>query len=124
PTFFPPDVAFPQISTRDIGKTVASLLVEGGRGTRVVEMDGPRMWSSNDIAASLSAITGKTIVAKQMPLDSVVPTYTSFGMSESVASNCGGMSEGAMRGLLVPVDPTRVVRGTTGIDDVLRPHLA
>jgi uncharacterized protein YbjT (DUF2867 family) len=123
PTFFPPDLAYPQIATTDIGKVVAAALVEGGRGTRVIDVTGPRELSSNDVAAALSAITGKTIVAKQMPLDAVVPMYTSFGVSESVASNFREMYEGAMRGLLAPVDPASVVRGTVGFDEVLRQHV-
>jgi uncharacterized protein YbjT (DUF2867 family) len=41
PSFFPPDFALDMVATADIGRVVASLLVEGTTAHQVVEVGGP-----------------------------------------------------------------------------------
>jgi uncharacterized protein YbjT (DUF2867 family) len=125
PTFVPVDLRYPQVATRDIGKTAAAALLEGGAGRSVVELAGPRDYAATDVAAAISAILGKPIAARQMPLDAVVPTYTGFGISEPIARLFREMYEGLTSGR-VAQDPRspRSLRGTVTIDEVLRPVLA
>src|SRR5690349_6425184 len=51
PTFLPADLAIPMVATKDIGRTAAAALIEGGRGRQVIELSGPREYSSRDVAA-------------------------------------------------------------------------
>src|SRR6202042_1249838 len=53
PTFLLADRAIPMVASTDIGTTAAALLIEGGRGKRVVELGGPQEYSPRDVAAAL-----------------------------------------------------------------------
>lgn len=121
PTFVKKDVRFPQVATRDIGRTAARALVEGGaRGKpTAIELGGPRDYSAADVAKELSSLTGKTITAQEGPLDAVVPTFTSFGMSKASAELYREMYEGFNAGRIT-ADPTHpFVRGTVELRDTL-----
>ncbi len=121
PSFMPVDVKFPQIATRDIGRTAAAALVEGPQGRQIIELLGPREYSANDAAEILATLTGKPVVATQFPLDGVVPTLTQFGISKELAGMFREMYEGMAKGLVRPLGQgTRVVRGTVELADTLK----
>jgi uncharacterized protein YbjT (DUF2867 family) len=133
PTFTATDVAFPQVATRDIGRTAAVALIEGPRGRDIIELAGPRELSPNDIAAALADITGKPVTAQLAPLDAVVPTFTQFGISTAFAELYREMYQGIADGLVswagtegAPkgTGAPRLVRGTVPIEDVLGAMLA
>ncbi|MBP6837643.1 MAG: NmrA family NAD(P)-binding protein [Kofleriaceae bacterium] len=125
PTFLPADLAFPQVATADIGKVAAQALVEGGRGRQVIELTGPRSWSARDVAAALSTITGRTIVAQEAPLDAVVPTFTQFGISAAMAGLYREMYQGIIDGRVVMEGgAARAVAGSVAVDATLRRLLA
>jgi uncharacterized protein YbjT (DUF2867 family) len=121
PTFVRKDLRFPQVATADIGRTVAAALVEGGaRGSkRVIELAGPRDYSAEDVAAELSQLTGKPVTATEAPLDAVVPTFTSFGMSAAIAELYREMYEGIISGLVAHEPGNKLVRGTVEVRDTL-----
>ena len=123
PTFVPPELSFPQVATRDIGRVAARALVEGGHGTQILQIVGPRDYSSIDVAAALAKLTGKPVVATAAPLDAVVPTFTSFGASEGSAVLSREMYEGIINGLVAHEANARTIRGTVTVEDVLRPAL-
>jgi len=120
PSFLPTAAAIPMVATRDIGRTAALALVEGGRGRQTIELSGPRDYAPDDIAAALTSTTGKAIRAQQLPLDAVVPTFTSFGVSAAVAELFREMYAAIASGL-VAAAPGRAVRGTVTAEEVLRP---
>ena len=54
-TFLQPlDHPIPMVATADIGSTAADLLRESWRGLRIVELEGPRRYSANDVAAGFA----------------------------------------------------------------------
>jgi uncharacterized protein YbjT (DUF2867 family) len=59
----PLDKPFPMVATADVGRTAAALLQESWTGKRVVELEGPRRVSPNDIAAALGDALGRTVRA-------------------------------------------------------------
>ncbi len=121
PTFVPKTVRYAQVATKDIGRTVASALVEGGTpGVLVpIELAGPRDYTGDEVAAAVSAITGKTIPALDAPLDQVVPTFTSFGMSTAAALLYREMYEGIASGRVAPEAGNRSLRGSVEISETL-----
>jgi uncharacterized protein YbjT (DUF2867 family) len=121
PTFVRKDFRYPQVATKDIGRTVASALVEGGiRGKLVpIELAGPRDYTADEVAAALSKITGTTIAAVDAPLDAVVPTFTSFGLSNAVARLYREMYEGIMNGRVAAEAGNRSVRGSVEVSETL-----
>jgi uncharacterized protein YbjT (DUF2867 family) len=119
PSFIAADERVPSVSTVDIGKAVAQALLDGPRGVRVIELSGPSDVSPNDVAAAFSRILGKPVRVVEAPLDAVVPTFTSFGMSENIAQLFREMYEGMAQGKVV-AEPGEHVRGTTTLETTLR----
>lgn len=119
PTFIAPTRAVPMVSTVDIGKTVAQAFLDGPRGTRIIELAGPTDPTPNDVAAAFSKILGRPIQVVEAPFSAVVPTFTSFGISENVASLYREMYEGIASGRVAVGEGERV-RGTTSLETTLR----
>ncbi len=125
PTFVPQTIAFPMVATRDIGRAAACALVEDGRGSRVIELAGPREYTAIEVAAALAVMTGKPITATDVPLDAVVPTFTGFGISAPVAELYREMYAGIISGRVAwQGGRAQAVRGTVGLDELLRGLLA
>jgi uncharacterized protein YbjT (DUF2867 family) len=126
PTFVPKAFRFAQVATNDIGRTVAGALVEGTRpGTmQIIELAGPRDYTGEDVASELTRLTGKPIAAQDMPLDAVVPTVTSFGISNAVARLYRDMYEGIATGHVAADPSNRLVRGSIEIGQTLASLMA
>jgi uncharacterized protein YbjT (DUF2867 family) len=120
PSFFALDVPVPMVSTPDIGKTAARALLDGPRGVRVIELAGPTDPSPNDLAAAASKILGRTIKAVLAPLEAVVPTFTSFGISQNVAELYREMYAGIASGHVAAEPGNEKVRGATSEEETLR----
>jgi NAD(P)H dehydrogenase (quinone) len=88
PTFLRPDVAIDMVATADIGREAADALLAGGvDGTEVVNLaSGPGPVSPREIGALVSRLVGRELNLVNPPLQAIVPTFTSFGMSKDVAS--------------------------------------
>lgn len=121
PTFITQDLKIPQVATRDIGRTAAQALVEGGqRGiTQVIELAGPRDYNAEDVAKELASLTGTQIAVQPAPLEAVVPTFTQFGISAQVAELYREMYAGINSGLVAPDARSKQLRGTVDIRDTL-----
>jgi uncharacterized protein YbjT (DUF2867 family) len=125
PTFLVADRAIDMVATVDIGRTAAELLLDPATGSRVVELTGRRQWSPNDVAAALTTILGRPVVAQFAPAEYIVPALTSTGMPKDVAElfheMIGGINSGAIR-----PHGTQVVRrfGSLTPADVLPAMLA
>ena len=123
PTFIRPDFAMPMVSTRDIGLVAARALADGPPAKRIdiVELAGPKDWSPNDIARAFAKIVGRDVEPEAAPLEAVVPAFTSFGISKSVAENFEEMFRGIANG---QVDwqgsGTRLVRGSVEADTLAK----
>lgn len=126
PTFVPSDVMYAQVATRDVGRTAAAALLEGAPlgTTQVVELSGPRDYCANDAASAIATIVGTPVVAQWAPLESIIPTLTSFGVSAPVAELFREMYEGLTAGRVVHQGGSaRVVRGSIPLEDTLRAML-
>jgi uncharacterized protein YbjT (DUF2867 family) len=119
PTFLAADRAIPMVATRDIGTAAARLLVEGGRGKRVVELAGPRDYSPRDIAAALSRIVGREVTVQQGPEEAMVDALTGAGVNTAWARLYLEMTHGINTGSITWQPGQPRVRGTTEIDAVL-----
>jgi len=120
PTFVPAGFAYAQVSTKDIGRTAAAALVEGGAGTQIIELAGPRDLTAHDVAAAAARLSGKPVAASEAPTSAVVPTFTSFGLSAEVSDLYREMYEGIASGKVAWEGRTaRFVRGSVTIDETL-----
>jgi NAD(P)H dehydrogenase (quinone) len=81
PTFLQPlDHAIPMVATADIGHIAADLLRESWTGLRIVELEGPRRYSANDIAAGFAEAVGHTVRMKAVPRETWEALFRSQGM--------------------------------------------
>jgi len=121
PSFIPKSLKLPMVSTVDIGNLAAQALLEGPRGERVLELSGPQDLTPNDVAAVVSKILGRPIKLVEPPLDAVVPTFTSFGMSSDIAALFQAMYEGIASGRVsFEGGSAEAHRGSTSIEQTLR----
>lgn len=111
PTFLPAALQIAMVDTQDIGRLAARTLIEGARGTRVLELGGPVDVSPNEVAAALGRILLRPVQAVEAPLDAVVPTFTSFGISTNLAELYREMYGALIAG--------KAVRETSGTQRVL-----
>ncbi|HYQ04872.1 MAG TPA: NmrA family NAD(P)-binding protein [Polyangiaceae bacterium] len=121
PSFIAASHAIPMVAVKDIGNTVARVLLEGPRGTRIIELAGPVEASPADVAATLSKLLGREIKVAEVPLAAAVPTFTSFGFSQTVAEGFHGLYEGLANGKVSwSGGSAEVTRGTTPLEGALR----
>lgn len=111
--------AFPMVATRDIGRVAAEALGARPTASDVVELSGPKEYSFEDAAAEASGLLGRTVVAKALPIEGLVPTLQGLGMSEDVARLTHEMIEGLGRGLVRFEGKGRAVRGRVSLGEVL-----
>lgn len=123
PSFLPADLRFPQVATRDIGVAAADALENPPNAVRIIELAGPEDYTASDIAKSVAGVLGRDVVVGEGPLDAVVPTFTSFGVSEHVAGLFREMYEGLINGRVNWDGRGERKRGTTEPAEVLRPML-
>jgi NAD(P)H dehydrogenase (quinone) len=75
----------PMVATADVGSTAADLLRESWRGLRIVELEGPRRYSANDVAVGFAEAVGHHVRMEPMPRDSWEALFRSQGMKHPLA---------------------------------------
>jgi uncharacterized protein YbjT (DUF2867 family) len=66
--FLPLDEKIPQVSSIDIGQTIAkAMIADPWKGIKIIELYGPEEYSVNDVADAFSKVFNKQIVAVGMP---------------------------------------------------------
>jgi NAD(P)H dehydrogenase (quinone) len=81
PSFLQPlDHRIPMVAAGDIARTAAGLLDETWTADRVIELEGPRRYSANDIAAGFSSALERPVRAETVPHDQWETLFRSQGM--------------------------------------------
>jgi len=81
PSFLQPlDKTVPLVATADIGAVAAELLQERWEGHRVVELEGPRRMSPNDVAATFARLLERPVQMESVPRESWEALFRSQGM--------------------------------------------
>jgi len=82
PSFlYPLDKVFPMVATEDIGRVAAELLEETWAGVRVVELEGPRRVSPNEVAATFGRLLGKPVKMELAPHEKWEESFRAQGMT-------------------------------------------
>jgi uncharacterized protein YbjT (DUF2867 family) len=122
PTNLAADVKIPQVTTDDIGRTAAKLLLEGAKPGQkgVVNLAGKEDLSPNDVAKIASDVLGKPVQVVASPPDaSMVKTLQSFGFSEEYAEKFREMVAAINDGKVKPVAGEPLLRGKQSARDVI-----
>jgi uncharacterized protein YbjT (DUF2867 family) len=81
PSFLQPlDKPVPMVATADIGHVGAELLKETWTGRRVVELEGPRRVTPNEIAATFAELLCRPVRMDAVPRETWEPIFRSQGM--------------------------------------------
>jgi uncharacterized protein YbjT (DUF2867 family) len=120
PSFLPAAMKFPMVATRDIGRIAADALLNPAAGIRIINIAGPQEYSPADVASQLGSVLGRDVTVGEGPLDAVVPTFTSFGISDHMAHRYRDMYDGLIRGHVAWNDEGETVRGTVTPAEVFR----
>jgi uncharacterized protein YbjT (DUF2867 family) len=119
----PLDKAVPMIATADVGRVSAQLLQQRWHGVRVVELEGPRRVTPNDIAATFAKILGHPVRVEVVARDSWETLFLSQGMKQPVPRMrmLDGFNEGwiAFEG-----KDADIVKGEVELETVLRALVA
>ena len=76
----PLDKAVPMVATADVGRVAAELLQETWTGRRVVELEGPRRVTPNEIAAALAELLCRPVRSESVPRGTWEPLFRSQDM--------------------------------------------
>ena len=122
PSFIPPDLVLPMVSTKDIGLVAAKALLESPTGkTEIIELAGPRDYSARESRDGARQIVGKPVEVDAAPLEAVVPAFTSFGFSANVAGLFQEMYAGIANGAVAfEGKGARHVRGSVDAEAAFR----
>jgi NAD(P)H dehydrogenase (quinone) len=120
PSFLQPlDKPVAMVATTDIGNLAAALLQETWTGCRVVELEGPRRVTPNQIAETFAKILGRPVRMEAVPRDTWEGLFTSQGTKNPTprAQMLDGFNEGWIE---FENGEQGSLKGQTKIETVLR----
>jgi len=114
----PLDKPFPMVATEDVGRVAAGFIQESWHGKRVVQLEGPRRVSPNDLAAAFAKTLGKPVRAEIVPHASWEALFRSQGMKhpQPRIRMLDGFNEGWID---FQNGGTNTIRGRVGAEEVI-----
>ncbi len=115
----PLDKPVSMVATADIGKLAAALLQEPWSGHRIVELEGPRRVTPDEIAATFTKVLGRPVRAQIVPRDSWEGLFSSQGTKNPLPriQMLDGFNEGWIE---FESGEAGSQKGTTSLESVLR----
>ena len=115
----PLDKPVSMVATADIGKLAADLLQEPWSGHRIVELEGPRRVTPDEIAATFTKVLGRPVRAQIVPRDSWEGLFSSQGTKNPLPriQMLDGFNEGWIE---FESGEAGSQKGTTSLESVLR----
>ncbi|WP_116134789.1 NmrA family NAD(P)-binding protein [Trinickia diaoshuihuensis] len=114
----PLDKLVPMVATADVGRVAAELLGQTWRGVRVVELEGPRRVSPNDLALAFARVLGRDVRADVVDRQTWEALFREQGMKHPLPRMrmLDGFNEGWID---FESHPNEILRGHVGLDTVL-----
>lgn len=124
PTFLDPARKIPMVSTIDVGRAAADLLLEDWSGKRVVELCGAQDWSAGDVAGAFAEVLGRPVVPAFVPHQERPAMLAGAGVPADVAEALLGMYDGLASGRIAREPGTEQKRGkvplTRAVERIVR----
>ena len=115
-TFYPPNFKLPMVSPKDIGRIAADFLTEDSEGFRLHYVEGPQIYSSNDVAEAFGKALNKKVETVQIPSEKWIETMKQTGFSDIAARSMAKMTEITIEAVEMPKSP---IRGETTLDEYI-----
>ena len=114
----PLDKPVPMVATDDVGRVAAELLQQTWTGTRVIELEGPRRVSPNDLAAAFAKVLDREVRAEVVGQSTWEWLFHSQGMKhpQPRIQMLNGFNEGWIE---FEAPPNKVTKGQTELETVL-----
>ncbi|MGH8447575.1 MAG: hypothetical protein ACREVL_20095 [Solimonas sp.] len=77
--------AVPMVAAQDVGCTAAALIRETWSGRRIVELEGPRRVSPDDLAAAFAQALGRPVRALAVPRETWEAQFRAQGMRQPLS---------------------------------------
>ena len=120
PSFLQPlDKPVPMVATADIGKVAAELLQQTWDGHRIVELEGPRRVTPNEVAATFAMLLDKPVQMEAVPRESWETVFRSQGMKNPLPRirMLNGFNEGWIE---FESGEAGAQKGSTSLESVLK----
>lgn len=91
-SFFPADFELPMVAPRDLGEAAARLLMEPAGRTGLHYVEGPRRYSSADVARAFAEALGRDVRVVSTPREDWIAAYRQLGFSEAAAKSYARMT--------------------------------
>ena len=109
-----PDLAFPTVATRDVGRIAAALLLSPPPTNEVIDVVGPA-YSPRELAAALGGALGKSLTVVDVPAPARVGALVQAGLPQPFAEEVAELYACFEAGRVRP-EGDRMLAGTTTID--------
>ena len=118
PTMFPADMPIPMVASKDLGRIAADRLMSGPEDTGIRYVEGPRRYSSAEVAQAFSNALGRKVAVEVTPRERWKQAFQAMGFSDAAAESYAGMTAASVdSNFEVPEEP---LRGTTTLETYIR----
>jgi uncharacterized protein YbjT (DUF2867 family) len=113
-SFLPAGLRLPMVAPEDLGRSAAQRLAEPSDDGGIWHVEGPELYSPEDVAGAFAQALGKPVSVKEVPETQWREKYRSYGFSEAAADSYARMTEITVREPMTSSNPTR---GPTTLQD-------
>lgn len=119
PSFlYPLDRPVPMVATADVGRVAASLLRQNWTDHRIIELEGPRRTTPNEVAEVFSRLLGRGVRMEPVARDTWEGLFASQGMKNPLPRI--QMLDGFNEGWIEFECPASTVKGSVPLETVVR----
>lgn len=122
--FVPLDKKLPMVSSIDIGRTVAQMLIQGNQAEKLVELKSPEDCSAHDAARILSQLLNNEVTAVAVTNEQIAPFFESIGFATVTAKAFAEMMHGFNTDHIVFEGNVPMVIGTVTLEDAFKEMLS
>jgi uncharacterized protein YbjT (DUF2867 family) len=118
PTMYAVDLAIPMVAPRDLGAAAADRLISPLDDIGIRYVEGPRRYTSTDVANAFADALGRPVAVDVIPRDNWNETFRDLGFSEAAADSYTRMIAASVdQGFDMPDD---AIRGATTLEAYIR----
>jgi len=116
-TPFAADFEMPMVAPADLGRVGAERLMSGLDDVGIADVEGPKRYTFEDVAAAFAEKFGRPVSVQTMPRDQWEESFRSVGFSAEAAASYASMTEATISG--AGNFPSAPRRGTVTLEEFI-----